>query len=102
VRSVNLNELAAALPREAERLAMRHQWVSRLFGNELIRVDDVMAPFAREVLERSGADGRDVVVTIDQSKVDDARQMVMVSLRVGERAPPLAWRRKKTQGSTGS
>jgi hypothetical protein len=26
VRSVNLNELAAALPREAERLDMRYQW----------------------------------------------------------------------------
>src|SRR3974377_1247302 len=101
VRSVNLNELAAALPREAERLDMRYQWISRVLGNDLIRVDEVMAPFAREVLERSGAGGRAIVVMIDQSKVNDAHQMVMVSLRVGERALPLAWRRKKTQAAIG-
>jgi hypothetical protein len=38
---------------------------------------------------------------IDQSKVNDAHQMVTVSLRVGERALPLAWRMKKTQGAIG-
>ncbi len=101
VRSVNLNELAAALPREAERFDMRYQWISRVLGNDLIRVDEVMAPFAREVLERSGAGGRAIVVMIDQSKVNEAHQMVMVSLRVGERALPLAWRMKKTQGAIG-
>jgi hypothetical protein len=49
VRCVNLNELAAALPRAAE-------------------------------------GGRTIVVMIDQSKVNDAHQMPMVSLRVGEAA----------------
>lgn len=38
---------------------------------------------------------------IDQSKVNDAHQMLMVSLRVGERALPLAWHMKKTQGAIG-
>ena len=33
VRDVNLMELAAALPRAAERLDMRYQWISRLLGN---------------------------------------------------------------------
>ena len=101
VRCVNLNELAAALPREAGRLDMRYQWISRVLGNELIVVDDVMAPFAREVLARSAAEGRVVVLMIDQSKVNDAHHMIMVSLRVGARAVPLAWRMKKTQGAIG-
>jgi Transposase DDE domain len=101
VRSVNLNELAAALPRSAERLDMRYQWISRLLGNGLIDVDEVMAPFAREVLMRAGQGGRAIVVMIDQSKVNDEHQMIMVSLRVGERALPLAWRMKKTQGAIG-
>jgi len=103
VRSVNLNELAAALPREAERLDMRYQWISRVLGNDLIRVDEVMAPFGREVLARAGAGAgeRMIVVMIDQSKVNDAHQMAMISLRVGERALPLAWRMKKTQGAIG-
>jgi len=101
VRSVNLNELAAALPRAAERLDMRYQWISRVLGNDLVEVDEVMAPFAREVLAGAAAGGRTIVAMIDQSKVNDAHQMLMVSLRVGERALPLAWRMKKTQGAIG-
>ncbi len=101
VRSVNLNELAAAVPRAAERLDMRYQWISRLLGNELIDVDAVMASYGREVLARSCVGGRTIVVMIDQSKVNDAHQMIMVSLRVGERALPLAWRMKKTEGAIG-
>ena len=41
------------------------------------------------------------MVIIDQSKVNDAHHMLMVSLRVGERALPLAWRVKKTHGAIG-
>lgn len=101
VRSVNLNELAAAAPRAAERLDMRYQWISRILGNDLIDVEEVMAPYAREVLARACAGGHTLVVMIDQSKVNDAHQMIMVSLRVGERALPLAWRMRKTQGAIG-
>ena len=61
VRGVNLNELAAALPRKAERLDMRYQWISRVLGNDLIEVDEVMAPFAREVLAGSAEGGRTIV-----------------------------------------
>src|SRR3954470_14567346 len=105
VRSVNLMELAAAVPRAAERLDerldMRYQWISRLLGNALIDAEAVMAPYVREVLARACAGSRALVVIIDQSKVNDAHHMVMVSLRVGERALPLAWRVKKTQGAIG-
>src|SRR3954447_7299961 len=90
VRSVNLMELAAAVPRAAERLDerldMRYQWISRLLGNALIDAEAVMAPYAREVLARACAGSRALVVIIDQSKVNDAHHMVMVALRVGERA----------------
>src|SRR3954462_8902197 len=101
VRSVNLMELAAAVPRAAERLDMRYQWISRLLGNAHIDTGEVMAPYAREVLARACAGSRALVVIIDQSKVNDAHHMVMVSLRVGERALPLAWSMKKTQGAIG-
>ena len=46
VRSANLMDLAASLPRSAERLDMRYQWISRLLGNPLIDADAVMAPHA--------------------------------------------------------
>src|SRR3954464_2043030 len=109
VRDVNLMELApalppcrpAALPRAAERLDMRYQWISRLLANPLIDTDAVMAPFAREVLARAAAHAHTLVLIIDQSQVNAAHQRVMVSLRVGGRALPLAWRVKKTQGAIG-
>ena len=101
VRDVNLMELAAALPRAAERLDMRYQWISRLLANPLIDTGAVMAPFAREVLARAGAQAHTLVLIIDQSQVNATHQMVMVSLRVGGRALPLAWRVKKTQGAIG-
>src|SRR5215210_5712392 len=101
VRDVNLMELAAALPRAAARLDMRYQWISRLLANALIDTDAVIAPFAREVLARAGADGRTLVLIIDQSQINTEHQMVMVSLRVGGRALPLAWRVKKTSGAIG-
>src|SRR3982751_5456249 len=94
-------ELAAAVLRAAERLDMRYQWISRLLGNAHIDVEAVMAPYAREVLARACAGSPTLVVIIDQSKVNDAHHMVMVSLRVGERALPLAWCVKKTQGAIG-
>src|SRR3954471_4091142 len=105
VRGVNLMELAAALPRAAERLDMRYQWISRLLAKALIDTDAVMAPFAREVLAHAGAQACTPVLIpvliIDQSQVNAAHQMVLVSLRVGGRALPLAWRVKKTQGAIG-
>src|SRR5271167_3310177 len=52
VRSPNTVDLASGLPREAERLDMRLQWVSRVLGNRLIIPGEVMSPFAREMLER--------------------------------------------------
>src|SRR3954453_7428649 len=105
VRDVNLMELAAALPRAAERLDMRDQWISRLLAKALIDTGEVMAPFAREGLARAGAQACTPVLIpvliIDQSQVNAAHQMVLVSLRVGGRALPLAWRVKKTQGAIG-
>jgi len=68
VRSVNLNELAAALPRAADRLDMRYQWISRVLGNELIVVEEVMAPFAREVLARFAAGRQTVIVMTGKAK----------------------------------
>ena len=101
VRSANLMDLAASLPRAAERLDMRYQWISRLLGNPLIEVDAVMAPFAREVLARLAADGRTVVLMIDQTRATERHQVVMVAARVGGRALPLAWRVKATEGAIG-
>src|SRR3954447_15781012 len=101
VRSANLMDRAASLPRAAERLDMRYQWISRLLGSELVEADAVMAPHARELLARLAADGRTVVLMIDQTQATGWHQVVMVAARVGGRALPLAWRVRTTRGAIG-
>ena len=57
VRSANLMDLAAGLPLEADRTDMRYQWITRLLGNPLVLSDEIMEPFAREVLEQAVTEG---------------------------------------------
>jgi hypothetical protein len=101
VRSANLMDLSASLPRESERIDMRYQWISRLLGNELIDTDRVMAPFASEVLQRAAAHGHRLILIIDQSKANDTQQAIVVAVRVGGRSLPIAWRVKETEGAIG-
>ena len=52
VRSANLMDVAACLPRPAERLDSRYQWIKRFLANARVVSDAVMAPYGREVLAR--------------------------------------------------
>jgi hypothetical protein len=36
---------------------MRYQWIARFLANPLVDPDEVMAPFARQVLERLAGGG---------------------------------------------
>jgi len=101
VRSANLMDLAAGLPLEADRTDMRYQWITRLLSNPLVISDAIMEPFAREALERAAADGQPVVLILDQSKLSDRHQVLMLAVRYGERALPLAWRVEETDGAIG-
>jgi hypothetical protein len=101
VRSANLMDLAASLPRAAERLDMRYQWISRILGNELIDIDAVMAPYGREVLARLSASGQRIVLIMDQTQLTVRHQAVVVAVRFAGRALPLSWRIKETQGAIG-
>src|SRR5918994_4463896 len=96
-------------PREADRTGplgnaqryMRYQWTPRLLGNPLVISDEIMEPFSREVLERAAANGEPVTLILDQSKMSDRHQVLMLALRWGERALPLAWRVEETGGAIG-
>ena len=99
-RGANLMELAAALPRSAERIDMRCQWIVRVLATPRIERDAVMAPFAREVLARAAEAGR-VELIPDQSKLPDRHRVPMPALRFGERALPLAWRVEEAAGPMG-
>ena len=99
-RSANLMALAASLPLTTERADMRYQWIARFIDNERVGCDAVMAPFAREVLAKSAKAGR-VTLIMDQTKASDRHQILMLSLRFGERALPLAWRVEASEGAIG-
>ncbi len=101
VRSANLMDVAASLPRAAERLDMRYQWISRILGNGLIDIDAVMAPYGREVLARLAGNGQRIVLIMDQTQLTARHQAVMVAVRFGGRALPLCWRIKETRGAIG-
>jgi hypothetical protein len=60
-----------------------------------------MEPFAREILEQAAADGQRLVLILDQSKFSERHQVLMLALRSGERALPLAWPVEATDGAIG-
>src|SRR4051812_49487171 len=80
---------------------MRDQWIKRVLANAHVISDVVMAPYGREVLARLSAQGQTVVLLIDQTKVSERHQVVMVAVRLGGRALPLAWRGEGTRGAGG-
>src|SRR4051794_40619273 len=100
-RSANLMDLAAALPRPAERVGMRYQWIARLLADPRLDCDALMRPFAEEAIRHASAGGT-AVLLLDQSKVSARHQMLVLSVRVGERALPLAWQVRETRGGIGS
>jgi hypothetical protein len=101
VRSANLVELASGLPRESDRWDMGYQWISRFLANDLVICDEIMEPFAREILDHLAATGKPVPLILDQTKASDRHQILMLSVRWGERALPVAWRVEETEGSIG-
>ena len=79
----------------------RYRYIHRWLKNPLIDPLRVMAGFVPEILAQSAFGDKTAVLMMDQSKISDGFECLMVSLRVGERAIPVAWRVKQTQGGIG-
>jgi hypothetical protein len=60
-----------------------------------------MEPFAREILARLAETGEPIPLTLDQTTASDRHQILMLSVRWGEHALPLAWRVEETEGAIG-
>lgn len=99
-RSANTSEWASVLPRKSDDKS-KERYISRFLGNKLISPISVMGGFIPELIEMSGSNGQTVVLMMDQSKVSDGFECLMVSLRVGERAIPVSWRVVATSGAIG-
>ena len=101
VRSANLMELAAALPREIGTAHDRYQYIERQLKNEKIDANATIMPYALEVIERLSARGETVVFQLDQSHINGVNEVLMLSVRLRKRALPLAWVSRSTQGNIG-
>jgi hypothetical protein len=100
-RSVNLMENAAALPRKIGSVDHRYQYISRLLGNSHINGDEVMQAYAGEIFRRHNEAGETIVLALDQSKLNEGREGLMLSVRMRARALPVAWRVRQTKGPIG-
>ncbi len=87
----NTVELANLLPLKTERQDMREQWLRRLLKNPLLLATAVMEPFARKKLAKAASNGQTVMLSMAQTDLGDRMAVLMVSLRIGDRALPLAW-----------
>lgn len=101
VRSGNLMELAAGLPREIAAAEHRYQYIERQLKNEEIVPDAVIRPYALDVIERLAASGQTIILQMDQSHINDTNEVLMLSVRLRKRALPVAWRVRSTQGNIG-
>jgi hypothetical protein len=100
-RSANTAEWQAVLPRRHVDDKAKERYLSRLLANPLISPLAVMQGFIPELAEMAGSNGKTVILPLDQSKIADGFQCLMLSLRTGERALPVAWKVKETNGGMG-
>lgn len=100
-RSVNTSEIAAVLPRALKNDDSRYRVLNRFLQNAMIDPLRVMAGFAAELVMKACEGGKTAVLMLDQSKVGNGFECLMISLRLGERALPVAWIVEQTHGNIG-
>jgi len=100
-RCVNTAEWQTVLPRRVGDEKSKERYISRLLGNRLIDPFAVMQGFIPEIAESLGDQGKTLVLMMDQSKIRDGFECLMISLRLGERALPVSWAVEATQGPIG-
>ena len=100
-RNVNSSEWAAILPRRNCDTASKERYIRRFVSNKMINSTDVMSGFIPEIISMLCDNGKIAVLMLDQSKISDGFECLMVSLRVGNRAIPVAWKVVETKGAIG-
>jgi Transposase DDE domain len=100
-RSANTAEWQAVLPRQTVDEKSKERYISRLLGNDLIVPLTVMGGLLPEIAEMAASKGKSIVLPMDQSKISAGFECLMLSIRTGERALPLAWKVKETSGGIG-
>lgn len=100
-RNVNSSEWISILPRETGDIKSKERFISRVLSNKMIDPLRVMGGYVPEVLQKLSSSGAVVILIMDQSKVADGFECLMISVRFGKRAIPVGWKVVKTEGSIG-
>lgn len=100
-RSVNTSELANVLPRMVKNTEGGYRYINRWLSNPKINPIEVMKGFIPELLAMLTSNGQTAILMLDQSQIGNGFECLMVSLRFGQRAIPVAWRVKQTAGEMG-
>ena len=100
-RSVNSGDWIAILPRITGDEKSKERYISRILSNSLICPPAVMRGFIPEIVEMLTAQDQTIILMLDQSKISDGFECLMVSLRLGERAIPVDWVVVETKGPIG-
>jgi len=99
--SVNTSELSSILPRSVKSDEERYRYINRILSNSLIDPVSVMNGYVPEVIDKLSSNGQAIVLMLDQSKISKGFECLMLSLRMGNRAIPVAWRVIQTYGAIG-
>jgi hypothetical protein len=79
----------------------KERYISRFLSNKNIDPLTVMAEFVKELITMHAQNHKTVTLMMDQSKISDGRECLMISLRTKKRAIPIAWRVVETKGPIG-
>jgi hypothetical protein len=99
-RNANTAEWMSILPRKTDEKS-KERFISRFLSNSLINPTHVMKGFIPEIVEMLSSNGQTIILMLDQSKISDGFECLMVSLRLAERAIPVAWKVGETIGPIG-
>ncbi len=87
------------MPRKIKDDKSKERFISRFLFNTLIDTISVMGGFIPEMVEMMSASHQTIILMLDQSKISNGFECLMVSLRIGEKAIPVAWRVFATSGA---
>ena len=97
-RNVNSSEWMTILPRQTGDHKSKERFISRVLSNQQIEPLKVMQGYVMEVLHKLSASGATVIFMMDQSKIANNFECLMLSVRFGNRAIPVAWKLIETKG----
>ena len=100
-RSVNTSEIANVLPRIVKEAESKQRYVFRFLANKHVIPHDVMKGYIPDLLRLLTEKGQTAVMMLDQSKISDGRECLMVSLRLHDRGIPVVWKVMETRGPIG-